>query len=106
MYHKLGQAQKATAVLEAVIQRLPPRHIDLTAVNILAELHMDAGAFGAAVAAMTSARDKLGAALPPDLEVKLGICHAYLGDFEAAAVSLLVARNRWNSLRNTGSFAC
>lgn len=87
MFHKMGHAHKATAVLEDTIQRLPPHHVDLTAVNILAELHMEAGSFGAAITAMTSARDKMGGPFPLDLEVKLGICYAYLGDFASAAVS-------------------
>ncbi|CAM6088014.1 unnamed protein product [Calypogeia fissa] len=85
MYHKTGQHDRATQVLEKLIEE-HPSEADLTAVNLLAELHMEKGAFATAIAHIDHARtvycSDLG--LPLDLAIKAGICHAYLGNLEDA----------------------
>jgi general transcription factor 3C polypeptide 3 (transcription factor C subunit 4) len=88
MYHKTGQLDRATQALEKLIEE-HPTEADMTAVNLLAELHMESGAFATAIAHIDHARtiycSDLG--LPLDLAIKAGICHAYLGNLEDAEVS-------------------
>lgn len=88
MRQKNGQSELATQVLEKLIEEYPAE-ADLSAVNLLAELHMASGAFATTISWIDQARDLYSAdqPLPLDLSVKAGICHAYLGDLEAAEVT-------------------
>eukprot|EP00897_Mesotaenium_endlicherianum_P000396 jgi/Mesen1/10357/ME000080S09752 len=91
VYHKTGQRERAVLVLQDLL-RDHPAEADLTAVNILAELHMEGGSFLDAIGLIEQARVTYcaggdDAALPVDLSVKLGICHAYLGTADRAEVS-------------------
>ncbi|KAH8961754.1 hypothetical protein BDL97_05G064600 [Sphagnum fallax] len=85
MRQKNGQFEQATQVLEKLIDEYPAE-ADLTAVNLLAELHMENGAFAAAISQVDRARDLYctDQGLPLDLAVKSGICQAYLGNLEDA----------------------
>lgn len=87
MRQKNGQAEQATQVLEKLIED-SPYEADLSAVNLLAELHMANGAFATTISWIDQARELYSAdqPLPLDLSVKAGICHAYLGDLQAAEV--------------------
>ncbi len=89
MRQKNGQFEQATQVLEKLIDEYPAE-ADLTAVNLLAELHMENGAFAAAISQVDRARDLYCTeqGLPLDLAVKSGICQAYLGNLEDAEVTL------------------
>ena len=66
-----------------------PAEADLTAVNLIAELHMENGAFAAAVSQIDQARVLYCAdqSLPLELAVKAGICNAYMGKLEDAEVA-------------------
>lgn len=91
MRQRNGQPEQATQVLEKLIEEYP-YEADLSAVNLLAELHMANGAFATTISWIDQARDLYSAdqPLPLDLSVKAGICHAYLGNLEAAEVALLM----------------
>lgn len=88
MRQKNGQSELATQLLEKLIEEYPAE-ADLSAVNLLAELHMANGAFATTISWIDQARALYSAdqPLPLDLSVKAGICHAYLGDLEAAEVA-------------------
>eukprot|EP00850_Spirogloea_muscicola_P009520 SM000053S17477 [mRNA] locus=s53:596285:603110:+ [translate_table: standard] len=81
MYHRMGNSQKAIKVLDDFAKE-HPQEVDLTAVNIMAELHMDNGDFENAIRLVERARESLchDKLLPIDLNIKAGICYAYLGD--------------------------
>lgn len=85
MRQKNGQSEQATQLLEHLIETYP-YEADLSAVNLLAELHMANGAFAITISWIDRARELYSAdqPLPLDLSVKAGICHAYLGDLESA----------------------
>lgn len=87
MRQKNGQSEQATQLLEHLIETYP-YEADLSAVNLLAELHMANGAFAITISWIDRARELYSAdqPLPLDLSVKAGICHAYLGDLESAEV--------------------
>lgn len=72
LHHKLGQADRAMALLEAYLGQFPDE-ADLTHINILAELYMEAGKFASAADLIRRAEDRLCAgpgALPVDLMVR------------------------------------
>ena len=72
LHHRLGQPQRAAACLEGHL-REHPLGADLTHVNILAELYMEAGKYGAAADLIQRAEARLCAgpgALPVDLTVR------------------------------------
>lgn len=87
MRQKNGQSEQATQVLEKLIEEYPGE-ADLTAVNLLAELHMANGAFATTITWIDRARTLYCAdqGLPLDLSVKAGICHAYMGNLVVAEV--------------------
>ena len=103
-YHKTGQPDKAIAFLHSRLggdatsdPSLVWRVGDggegeqgwLTLVNMLAELQMEGGDFEAALATVERVRGRGGGAereLPLELDVKAGMCHAYLGHPEKAQV--------------------
>lgn len=91
MQQKVGNVERAIQVLETLLEE-HPAEADLTAVNLLAELQMQTGAFAKAVLQIDRARliycPEHG--LPVDLAVKAGICHAYSGNLTEAEVLLLV----------------
>jgi len=91
MRQKNGQPEQATQVLEKLIEEYP-HEADLPAVNLLAELHMANGAFATTISWVDQARDLYSPdqPLPLDLSVKAGICHAYLGDLDAAEVGIFM----------------
>ncbi len=72
LHHKLGQPERAAGLLEDFVRRFAD-DADLTHVNILAELYMEAGRFAEAAALISQAEARLGAgagALPVDLTVR------------------------------------
>ena len=72
LHHKLGQADRAVALLEAYLGQFPDE-ADLTHINILAELYMEAGKFASAADLIRRAEGRLCAgpgALPVDLMVR------------------------------------
>lgn len=91
MRQKNGQSEQATQVLEKLIEEYPGE-ADLTAVNLLAELHMANGAFATTISWIDRARTLYCAdqGLPLDLSVKAGICHAYMGNLVVAEVHHLI----------------
>ena len=97
MRQKNGQSELAIQLLEKLIEEYPAE-ADLSAVNLLAELHMANGAFATTISWIDQARNLYSAdqPLPLDLSVKAGICHAYLGDLEAAEVASVGLLNVFN----------
>ncbi|CAI7920182.1 unnamed protein product [Closterium sp. NIES-53] len=93
MYHRIDQSDKAIEVLQSLLSSstpsAPAAPLDLTAVNILAELYMTKGSFQEALAVVERARASLcpGEALPVDLGAKAGTCLVRLGRFTDAQVS-------------------
>ncbi|GAX74553.1 hypothetical protein CEUSTIGMA_g2003.t1 [Chlamydomonas eustigma] len=105
LHHRMGQPHKAMEVLEKHMQDYPDS-TDLTHINILAELYMEAGHFGQTYtliqraeqlllqssASCGDADTPLVASLPLDLSVKAGLCLSHLGrpeDAESYLQSLL-----------------
>ncbi|KAK9844168.1 hypothetical protein WJX81_006772 [Elliptochloris bilobata] len=90
LHHKLGQAERAVGLLEAYLGQFP-NAADLTHINMLAELYMEAGRFADAADLIQRAEARLCAGpgvLPVDLTVKLGQCTAMGGDVQAAIMLL------------------
>ncbi|EFJ49086.1 hypothetical protein VOLCADRAFT_90359 [Volvox carteri f. nagariensis] len=85
LYHQAGAPLKAIAVLEAHLRDYPS-HVDLTHINILAELYMERGGYVEARALIQRAVPVLcpDQALPLDLAVKSGLCLAHTGQWEEA----------------------
>ncbi|GIM11145.1 hypothetical protein Vretimale_14678, partial [Volvox reticuliferus] len=85
LHHQAGAPLKAIAVLEAHL-RDHPTHVDLTHINILAELYMERGEYVEARALIERAGPVLcpDQALPLDLAVKSGLCLAHTGRWEEA----------------------
>ncbi|CAI5487034.1 unnamed protein product [Closterium sp. Naga37s-1] len=82
MYHRIDQSDKAIEVLQSLLSSTAPAApLDLTAVNILAELYITKGSFQEALAVVERARASLcpGEALPVDLGAKAGTCLVRLG---------------------------
>ncbi|GFR52663.1 hypothetical protein Agub_g15257, partial [Astrephomene gubernaculifera] len=85
LHHQLGAPLKAISVLEAHLRDHPAR-VDLTHINILAELYMERGGYAEARALIERAGPVLcpDQALPLDLAVKAGLCLAHTGRWEEA----------------------
>ncbi|DBB12946.1 TPA: hypothetical protein ACH3X3_005694 [Trebouxia sp. C0006] len=79
LYHQLGNPEEAKNVLQAHLHDYPTA-VDLTHINILAELYMEASEWGLAVDNIQYADAQLcgQAGLPVELQVKAGICCAHL----------------------------
>ena len=76
LYHRVGMGQKAIEVLEAHTNK-HPEAIDLTEINILAELYMEGEHFDRAAALIRSAEQQLCAesGLPIDLKASTSCVH-------------------------------
>ena len=94
LHHRLGQPQRAVACLEAYLREYP-LSADLTHINILAELYMEAGRYAETVDLIRRAQRELcpDGSLPVDLAVRgeprtLGILHVgCLGTAACAALT-------------------
>jgi len=88
LYFRTKDVRKATALLEHHIATYPAE-VDLTHVNILAELQMDVGEHGRAAATIQHAAAALcpDGQLPIDLQVKAGMCALRQGEEAAATES-------------------
>ncbi|GLI63795.1 hypothetical protein VaNZ11_006880, partial [Volvox africanus] len=85
LHHQSGAPLKAIAVLEAHLRDYPT-HVDLTHINILAELYMERGEYVEARALIERAGPVLcpDQILPLDLAVKSGLCLANTGRWDEA----------------------
>ncbi|KAA6423612.1 MAG: hypothetical protein FRX49_06672 [Trebouxia sp. A1-2] len=79
LHHQLGNPEEAKNVLQAHLHEYPTA-VDLTHINILAELYMEASEWGLAVDNIQYADAQLcgQAGLPVELQVKAGVCCAHL----------------------------
>ncbi|KAG2491648.1 hypothetical protein HYH03_010018 [Edaphochlamys debaryana] len=85
LHHHRSEPLKAIQVLEAHV-RDHPTAVNLTQINILAELYMDRGGYEEAHSLIQRTAPVLcgDSALPLDLAVKAGLCLAHMGRWDAA----------------------
>ena len=92
LHHRLGAPQRAMEALEAHAAA-HPAGTDLTHVNILAELYMEAGRYGDTLGLIARARGEHchGEGLPIDLTVRLSWrgLHARLGPEQHSSAASL-----------------